>query len=504
MRLREWLAVMFASPEVTGRTRRRDLLITMAFAAAVGGWLFAYKLKSYYGLATTSDLFETEQLATSWLHGRFLVDNCFGHILAIHTYLFTPVLAVLALPFGAPGLLAAAGLAMAAGLVATVKILRLFSVPFGVALVYALTVTTMPLVVHFYQDAVYGFHVELLLPAMGLWLAYFVLGRNWTGSVLMSLAVLSVKEDAPLVAMAVGAMAFCEHAIRSANPGSGRERQSWRRRVNLPALAVVIIGAAALPILLHVIRANTSVAGYGGGFERLRVVGGFKVTSGSTLVAFFLGHWADWLRSPAVSTWLGLAVSATLGLVALRPHALVVGLPLSVISWLMVDDLLWPPRFAISLTFFLMVGILAFASVWQIFRRAALSGFKGRIAAAAVVVLAAFGVVRGFQAQLTAAPDAREVYALNPKLPYSPEDMARAEALFSIYRREGKPNEPVVAVSYLFRYAEGRDLYWWNRMENRPAPVWILWDDVSNPVGDRTSHYDLLGRSGRFSLHKKR
>jgi len=41
-------------------------------------------------------------------------------------------------------------------------------------------------------------------------------------------------------------------------------------------------------------------------------------------------------------------------------------------------------------------------------------------------------------------------------------------------------------------------------MENRPAPVWILWDDVSNPVGDRTSHYDLLGRSGRFSLHKKR
>ena len=71
---------------------------------------------------------------------------------------------------------------MAAGLVATVKILRLFGVPFGVAFVYGLVATTMPLVVHFYLP-LYGFHVEPPLPALGLWLAYFVLGRNWAGSV---------------------------------------------------------------------------------------------------------------------------------------------------------------------------------------------------------------------------------------------------------------------------------------------------------------------------------
>jgi hypothetical protein len=297
-------------------------------------------------------------------------------------------------------------------------------------------------------------------------------------------------------------MVFLEAAIGSLDPT--RLSDSRRGRVNLTAAAIVIAAAVAIPVLLHVIRSNSGASTPMNGFARLRVVGGLMVTNGSSLFSFVAGHCPDWLKSPVVSTWMGLAISATLGFVALRPHALVIGLPLTLISWLMVDDLLWPPRLAISLTFFLLVGALAFASIWGILSRMFSAGRWSRLGAIGFAVLAVICAAKSFQSQFEYVPDAKEVYTLAPKLPYSADDRARAERLFGIYLREGMPDEPVVAVAPLFRFADGRNLFWWNRMEGRPDPIWILWDDVSNPVGDRSSQYDLVGRSGRFSLYKKK
>jgi len=69
-------------------------------------WVFVLKLETFYDLGYTSDLFVNVQLARGWLEGRGLLqDNCFGNVLAIHTYLLLLPLGLIAKPFGAPGLL---------------------------------------------------------------------------------------------------------------------------------------------------------------------------------------------------------------------------------------------------------------------------------------------------------------------------------------------------------------------------------------------------------------
>ena len=147
-----------------------------------GAWLLAYKLQCYYALDYTSDIFVFVQLATSWLKGRFLFDNYYGDHRSIHTYFLAPLLALFVKPFGAPGLLIALAAAFSAGFAAAARILRLAGVPLPWAMVGGLLVSFMPLSVHHYQDETYGFHLELLMPAFGLWLGYFLLRRSWWGS----------------------------------------------------------------------------------------------------------------------------------------------------------------------------------------------------------------------------------------------------------------------------------------------------------------------------------
>ena len=69
-------------------------------------WVFAIKLRTFYNLGYSSDLFVSVQLARSWLEGRGLLnDNFFGKTLATHTYFLLVPLGLIAKPFGAPGLL---------------------------------------------------------------------------------------------------------------------------------------------------------------------------------------------------------------------------------------------------------------------------------------------------------------------------------------------------------------------------------------------------------------
>jgi uncharacterized membrane protein len=238
---REWLASALTSPvpEPPAGGAGRTGWAGPALAAAAGAWVFAYKLIDFLGLGTTSDLYQFTQLATSWLDGRFLHDNCYGNHLSIHTYLFCPVLAVLVVPFGAVGLLLALGLAVAAQCLAVLKILRLLRVSDRVALTAAAVAVAMPLTVHLYQDEIYGFHVELLVPAMALWLAYFLLRRSWAGAIGMGLVLLTVKEDAPLIVVAVALAVWMEERLRGWLPvGGGRDEPAGSvRRCWWPASA---------------------------------------------------------------------------------------------------------------------------------------------------------------------------------------------------------------------------------------------------------------------------
>ena len=130
--------------------------------------------------------------------------------------------------------------------------------------------------------------------------------------------------------------------------------------------------------------------------------------------------------------------------------------------------------------------------------------------AIAVIALCAFD-------QLGLVPTARNAYLLHSASPYSPAERQQADELFARYRREGKPDEPVVASTWLFRYAHDRNLFWLDRLHDRPAPIWMLGDtaeeyaplrissDTINPAsGIHLADYTLIDRRGRFVLLRKK
>jgi hypothetical protein len=137
---------------------------------------------------------------------------------------------------------------------------------------------------------------------------------------------------------------------------------------------------------------------------------------------------------------------------------------------------------------------------------------QGAVLAAAVAVIA----LSAFD-QLALVPIARNAYLLRSASPYSPAERRQADELFARYRSEGKPDEPVVASTRLFRYAHDRNLFWLNRLHDRPPPVWMLGDTEekyvrlrisSDRIGVRSEidpeDYTVIDRRGRFVLLKKK
>jgi len=137
---------------------------------------------------------------------------------------------------------------------------------------------------------------------------------------------------------------------------------------------------------------------------------------------------------------------------------------------------------------------------------------QGAVLAAAVAVIA----LSAFD-QLALVPIARNAYLLRSASPYSPAERRQADELFARYRSEGKPDEPVVASARLFRYAHDRNLFWLNRLHDRPPPVWMLGDSEeeyvplrisSDRIGVRSEidleDYTLIDRRGRFVLLRKK
>src|SRR5436190_14206367 len=190
--------------------------VALGLAVLAVIWVFVLKLKTFYALGYTSDLFVDVQLARSWLEGRGLLhDNCFGNVLVIHTYFLLLPLGLLAKPFGAPGLLFVLAASVGAAYLWATRILRLLGVDGGIAVIAAGVVLISPLSVAFYQELGFGFHVETLAPALCLFLFYSLLQRRMIPSIVTALAIISVKEDAPIAAAVVAIVAGVETWISS-------------------------------------------------------------------------------------------------------------------------------------------------------------------------------------------------------------------------------------------------------------------------------------------------
>jgi hypothetical protein len=199
--------------------------------------------------------------------------------------------------------------------------------------------------------------------------------------------------------------------------------------------------------------------------------------------------------------------------ILLRPYYLIAGVPTTLVAWLMnQNDLLsWSPRLYSTAALLWCVTLVGFASVARgitLDKRWA----QGPVLAAAVAVIALSALD-----QLTLVPVARNAYLFRSASPYSRAERRQADELFARYRSEGKPDEPVVASSRLFRYAQDRNLFWLNRLHDRPRPVWILDDTKEEYVPVRITSdrigvsseidpedYTLIDRRGRFLLLRKK
>ena len=175
------------------------------------------------------------------------------------------------------------------------------------------------------------------------------------------------------------------------------------------------------------------------------------------------------------------------------------------------NDLLWAPRFFSTDALLWCTTLVGFAAIARAAQYCSKWTRTGVLTT--VIAIAAFS---GF-AQLALAPWARWAYLLRPATFYSRQDREQADAVFARYRREGKPEEPVIASTWLFRYAHDRNLFWLDRLQGRPAPIWILGDseDVYVPFrisadtinassGIRMDDYKVIDRRGRFVLLRKK
>src|SRR5205823_1835773 len=209
MRLR-WRELFTSKVDAEAQWDQWDF-VALGLAVLAVIWVFVLKLKTFHALGYTSDLFVNVQLARSWLEGRGLLhDNCFGNHLAIHTYFLLLPLGILAKPFGAPGLLFVLAASVGATYFWATRILRLLTVAGPIALIAAGAMLVSPLSIAFYQEAGHGFHVETLAPAFCLILFYFLVERRVIPSIVTTLVVISVKEDAPIAAAIVAIVAGVE------------------------------------------------------------------------------------------------------------------------------------------------------------------------------------------------------------------------------------------------------------------------------------------------------
>ncbi len=490
---------LFSSKIAGARRWDRWDWVALALAVSVVLCVFALKLKTFYDLGYSEDLFASLQAARSWLEGKGLLrDNWSGNVLAVHTYFLLLPLGLIAKPFGAPGLLFVLAASVGVTYFWATRILRLLGVAGPFAVVLAAVVLASPISVFFYQEWYHGFHVEDLAPALCLLLFYFLLQRRLIPSIVTAVVVVSVKEEAPIAAAVVAIVAGVETWIASAGKPA-------RCRFNRSAAIVLLLSVSAIPLLLAISFSQPPTMYAPHSVDRIYIVKPGTLSSQGALFAFVLSNIADWLGSEVVRQWLWVMVVGSFATILLRPYYLIAGVPTTLVAWLMnQNDLLsWAPRLYPTAALLWCVTLVGFASIARGITFDKRWG-QGAVLAVAVAVIA----LSAFD-QLALVPTGRNAYLLRSASPYSPAERRQADQLFARYRSEGKPDEPVVASPLLFRYAQDRNLFWLNRLHDRPRPVWILRDSEKDYfLGVRSEinpeDYTLIDRRGRFLLLRKK
>jgi uncharacterized membrane protein len=504
MRLR-WRELLTSKIGAAARWDRWDY-IALGLAVLATLWVFALKLKTFYDLGYSGDLFVSLQTAKSWLEGKGLLrDNCWGNVLAIHTYFLLLPLGLVAKPFGAPGLLFVLSASVGAAYFWATRVLRLLGVAGPIAVVLAAVVLASPISVSFYQEWYFGFHVEDLIPALCLILFYFLLQRRLIPSIVTALAVISVKEDAPIAAAMVAIVAGVETWIASADKRA-------RARLNWPAVTVVLLSISAIPLLLAISSSQPQTMYAHHSVDRIGILKPGSLSGPGALFAFVFSNMGDWLGSSVVRQWLWVMLVGSFGMILLRPYYLIAGLLTTLVAWLKnQNDLLWAPRFYSTAVLLWCVTLVGFASTAR-----GITFHKRWCLAAAFATAVGVIMLSAFD-QLALVPVARNAYLLRSASPYSPQERKDADELFARYLREGSPDEPVVASTWLFRYAHDRNLFWLDRPHDRPAPVWMLGDSEDQYAPFRISSetieamsgidlrdYRIIDHRGRFVLLRKK
>ena len=227
---------------------------------------------------------------------------------------------------------------------------------------------------------------------------------------------------------------------------------------------------------------------------------------------FVVGNIPHWLSSSVVRRWLWIMIVGSFGTILLRPYYLVVGVPTTAVAWLMNrNDLLWAPRFSSAEALLWCITLVGFALI----ARAAESCSEWTRTAVLTTTIAI--VALSASAQFVLVPHVYWAYRLRPASFYSRQDRQKADAVFAYYRHEGKPEEPVIASTFLFRYAHDRNLFWLDRLRGRPAPIWILGDSadpyvrfrisadmIDSASGIKMEDYTVIDRRGRFVLLRRK
>jgi hypothetical protein len=314
-----------------------------------------------------------------------------------------------------------------------------------------------------------------------------------------------VKEDAPIAAATVAIIVGVETWIASAD-------KSPRCRINWPAAVTLLLSVCAIPILLAISWSQPPTMYAHHSVDRLGIVAPGSLSSPGALLIFVVSNITKWLGSGVVRQWLWVITIGSFGTILLRPYYLVVGVPTTLVAWLMHrNDLLWTPRFFSTEALLWCVTLVGFASI----ARAAQPRSKRTRTGAVTTAIAITGL--SMAAQATLVPVVYWAYLPHAASIYSTQEQQQADDVFARYGREAKPEETVVASTWLFRYAHDRNLFWLDRMSGRPPPVWILGDsadpyvplrissDTINPEsGIHIEDYTLVDRRGRFVLLKKR
>ena len=148
MQLR-WRELFSSKVETEARWDRWDF-VALALAVFIVGWVFALKVKTFYDLGYSEDLFASLQAARSWLEGKGLLrDNWSGNVLAVHTYLLLLPLGLVAKPFGAPGLLFVLAASVGVTYFWATRMLRVLGVAGLFAVVLAAVLLASPISVFF-------------------------------------------------------------------------------------------------------------------------------------------------------------------------------------------------------------------------------------------------------------------------------------------------------------------------------------------------------------------